>query len=173
MSVPSGLPGGGALARFMRCLPLAATVDFSGLQGDAAQNPLLVAQTICGTDAGLREPLHAAVADRLRELEAGAVPSAALRSLAATPNRAALILTLNYDRLVQRAAEMNGRPVQTLGVDDIPDLLNDGLYDPDETLRVLHLHGTLEDPPWPAATSAQQPQRCRQPPVSTSATGRH
>lgn len=34
----------------------------------------------------------------------------------------------------------------TLGVTDIPQLINDGLYLSDGVLRVLHLHGNLEDP---------------------------
>jgi len=58
-----------------------------------------------------------------------------------------LVLTLNYDRLVERAAVQAGRQVQTLGVEDIHDLLNDGLVEPDDSLRVLHLHGSLDDRP--------------------------
>jgi SIR2-like domain len=147
MSVPSGFPTGPGLSTFLRSHSLAAGVDFSALPADELTNPLLVSQTICEANPDLRVPIHRAVRDRLLEIEANAAPANALRALAATPNAAALILTLNYDRLIERAADGIGRPVVTLGVGDIPALLADGLRTPDKTLRVLHLHGTLDDEP--------------------------
>jgi hypothetical protein len=147
ISVPSGLPTGWGLSEFLRRHPLAAGVDFSSLPADALGNPLLVTQLICESDPALRVPIHAAVRDHLLDLEAQAEPSAALRSLVSTPNAVRLLLSLNYDRLPERAAESIGRPSETLGVRDIPSLLSDGLYDEGEALRVLHLHGTLDDEP--------------------------
>jgi len=102
MSVACGLPSGGALADWMRNLPLASHVDFSPVPSDKTRNPLWISQQILVRDPSLRPALQEAVADHLRQLEAKATPSPALLSLARTPNRPALILTLNYDRLVQR-----------------------------------------------------------------------
>jgi SIR2-like domain len=112
-----------------------------------ARNPLWVAQQVVQSDESLRSPMMAELARHLQMLEAAATLTPALLALANTPNRAALILTLNYDLLIEQAAVQNGREVQTLGVADIPRLLMDELQEPGETLRVLHLHGSLLDPP--------------------------
>lgn len=131
----------------MRALPLASGIDFGTLPDAHCRNPLWVAQQIVRTSPSSRAELHRAVAERIADLEAAAVPSAALGSLASTQNQPALVLTLNYDRMVENAARAAGRQAITMGIDEIPSLLNDGLYRHDDTLRVLHLHGSLDDPP--------------------------
>jgi SIR2-like domain len=147
ISVRCGLPSGAQLAQWMRGLPLTAGVDFGVLPPTGQLNPLWVAQQIVQTDLGLRAPLQQALAGHLAALESAATLTPALRALARTPNRPALILTLNYDRLVEKAAAEIGREVHTLGVKDIPRLLNNDLIEPDGSLRVLHLHGSLSDLP--------------------------
>jgi hypothetical protein len=146
VSAGCGLPSGPQLADWIRERTSLATVDFTAIPPPQERNPLWVAQHVVDTDAALREPMMSELAQHLEDLEAGATLSPALLALAGTPNAAALILTLNYDLLIERAAEAGGRPAQTLGVPDIPQLLTDGLQDPDRTLRVLHLHGSLLDP---------------------------
>ncbi len=147
IGVRCGLPSGVQLADWIRGLPLASSVNFGVLPRAARRNPLWVAQQVVRTDSSLRAPLHRAVASHLITLEATAALSPALLALARTPNRPALILSLNYDRLVEKAAVQAGRHVQTLGVEDIPGLLNNDLIEPDGSLRVLHLHGSLDELP--------------------------
>jgi len=147
VSAGCGMPTGPELARWIRALPLAAGVDFSSLPARQRDNPLWVSQLIVDNDREVRAPLHQRVAAHIASREADVNPNAALLALAHTPNRPSLILTLNYDLLVERAAEIAGRECETLGVQDIQQLLNDGLVEPSEKLRVLHLHGSLLDPP--------------------------
>lgn len=154
ISVPCGLPSGAQLAEWMRGLPLSEGIDFGALPAARRRNPLWVTQQVVRADPSLRAPLHRAVADHLITLEDVATPTTALRALARTPNRPALILTLNYDRLVEKAARQVGREVHTLEVEDIPSLLNNGLIELDGSLRVLHLHGSLDGPPEKLALTA-------------------
>lgn len=147
ISVPCGLPSGSQLADWIRGLQLAVDVDFDVLPPGHRRNPLWVAEQVVRTDPSLRAPLHQALADHLTTLEDAARLTPALLALGQTPNRPALILTLNYDRLVEKAAKQGGREVHTLGVKDIPSLVSDGLVEPDGSLRVMHLHGSLDDLP--------------------------
>jgi hypothetical protein len=155
ISVPCGLPSGGELADWIKQLPEVAAVDFGSLPEPQERNPLWVAQQVVNSDTRLRPVMMRRVAAHLGELEDAATPSAALRSIARTPNHPGLVLTLNYDRLVERAAQDAGREVLPLGVNDIPSLLNDDLANRDEVLRVLHLHGSLNDPPEDLILDAQ------------------
>ena len=147
MSVPCGLPSGGELADWIRTLDLAVGVDFSSLPPRQERNPLWVSQQILSERPQARGELHRAVAEHFEEREASARPSPALLALARTPNQPSLILTLNYDRLVEIAAEEAGREVESLSMGDVHTLLNDGLAEPGDTLRVLHLHGRLGESP--------------------------
>lgn len=67
------------------------------------------------------------------------LPTATLRALARVPSK--LILTTNYDFAIETAAKANGQPVESLTAHDLPAILQ-----PSETLRVVHLHGHIEDP---------------------------
>jgi hypothetical protein len=147
VSAGCGMPTGAALAREIRALPIADTVDFTRLPDRHQDNPLWVSQLVVEHDEGLRRELHLQVARLFARWESEAVLSPALLALARTPNRPSLVLTLNYDRLVEQAAESIGRSCETLGIRDIQPLLNDHLAEPSETLRVLHLHGSLLDDP--------------------------
>jgi hypothetical protein len=147
MSVPCGLPSGGELADWIRSLPELGEVDFGRIPHGQQRNPLWVAQEVSKTDPQLRRWMMNRLVDWLLELEEAATPSAALRALAQTPNRPGLVLTLNYDRLVEKAAAEVGREVIPIGVQDIQSLLNDGLANENGSLRVLHLHGSLDDSP--------------------------
>lgn len=118
-----------------------------------------MAQAIVDQDPSLRQTLHEQVAHYLAHLESHAVPTLALRALARSPTGAGLILTLNYDRLVERTADAQGIPVVSSGVDDISALLADSLPPEDGALRVIDLHGSLDDPPDQLTLDAQSYMR--------------
>lgn len=150
ISKPLGLPLGAELARWICEFAAQAGAPLDGVPDGVLQNPLEIAQRLRDTRPDLRGSMHEFVAARLRTLEASVRPSRALRALAATPNTASLVVTLNYDRLVERAAEEIGRPVRELGIEDVRKLMADGLSGPAgprQELRVLHLHGSLRDDP--------------------------
>jgi hypothetical protein len=139
------LPTGGALAAWLRGQEFGAGVDFSGIdaQGRGA-HPGYVASRILDHDRSRRETMSRAIADRIADGQAAATLSKVVMAIAAAP--AGVVLTFNYDTLVEEAARTQGRAVYTLRLDDIPELINDHLYARDGALRVVHLHGVLEDP---------------------------
>jgi CheY-like chemotaxis protein len=150
MSKPSGLPLGAELADFIAAFAKEAGVPVHEVPLAARSNPLEVSQRVIDARPDLRESLHEAVASHLLKLEKATEPSAALRALAQTTNAVSLVITLNYDRLLERAASDIGRPSREIGVDEIPSLVNDGLRStggPKDELRVVHIHGSLRDDP--------------------------
>lgn len=64
----------------------------------------------------------------------------ALRALCKV--RSGLIVTTNYDVAIEVSAQAIGRPVRSLTLADF----DAALAEPDETLRVLHLHGLCTEP---------------------------
>ncbi len=147
VSAGCGLPTGAQLADWIRGLPLVQAVDFSGVSPSEMRNPLTIAQRVVDHDPASRVEMMRALVAHLRGREPTATLTSALAALVRTPNAPRLILTLNYDLLIEKAADQNNRAVETLGVADITALLSDGLQEPGEALRVLHLHGSVEDPP--------------------------
>jgi hypothetical protein len=141
ISVPSGLPTGAVLADWMRGHQIADGVDFSGLGDSARRNPLVVSQVLVDTHPERKSELLSAVREHMATLCDEADLSQELMALASAPS--GLIITLNYDDLIERAAEAEGRPVESLGRDAIAGLVTDHLGETDGVLRVVHLHGSI------------------------------
>lgn len=145
ISARAGLPLGGDLAAWVAAHPLAGGVDFSPLPADGARrNPLQVAQLLLDERPDASEPLEAAVRDLIAERSAGAVLTDELLAIARTPGR--LVLSLNYDPLIQRAAEAQGIAVVTVTRREIASLIGARLPRRDDPLHVVHLHGTVTRP---------------------------
>jgi len=85
-----------------------------------------------------------AVCDHIATEQARATQSRLVRAVAATPVN--VVLTFNYDTIIEAAARAIGRTVHSLGLADVPELINDHLYEPDGDLRVVHLHGMVDEP---------------------------
>jgi len=144
VSAGCGLPTGCGLARWLRAQKFAGGVDFSRLDTRGkGEHPGYVASCIIDHDRTLKEPMSRAVVDHTAVCQANATFSRVTRAVAATP--VGIVLTFNYDTLLEAAALSQGRPAHTLGIRDIPDLINDHLYEPDGELRVAHLHGVVDD----------------------------
>jgi hypothetical protein len=145
ISAGCGLPTGGALATWLRGQDFAADVDFSGIDAQGrGTHPGYIASRILDHDRSRRETVSQAVADHIADRQVAATLSTVVMGIAATP--VGVVLTLNYDTLVEEAARTQGREAYTLRLDDIPELINDHLYARDGALRVVHLHGVLDDP---------------------------
>lgn len=107
ISQDAGLPGGKELADWIRAHELASGVDFSSLpEAGARASPLDVSQWLVDRRPHIAEALRAAVRHHLVALCARARIVPHLEDLARTPGR--LIVTLNYDDLIERAAEQQG-----------------------------------------------------------------
>lgn len=126
----------------MRTIPLVDGVDFTALPSGRADSPLHVSQHIVDSDPRLREPLLEAVRARIRELSTAATITPALKRLSEIPS--GVIVSLNYDQLVERAAQEGGRAAESLDLAQAIKLIAAG-GDEDGTLRVIHLHGDVED----------------------------
>ena len=123
----------------------AADVDFSLIDAQGRDaHPGYVASRILDHDRSRRETMSKAVAERITERQAEATLSKVVMAIAGTP--VGVVLTLNYDTLIEEAARAQGREAHALRLDDIPELINDHLYVPDGALRVVHLHGIVDDP---------------------------
>jgi hypothetical protein len=138
ISAEAGLPLGEELAAWIRDHELSAGVDFSLVPQD---DPLHVSQLLLDerpAAAGLlRQPLREHFIERC----ASATLTPALLHLARTPGR--LIITLNYDDLIERAAEEQDVPVCSMTRDDIGRLIAARLPRGDDPLHVVHLHGSV------------------------------
>lgn len=142
VSVDAGLPTGTQLAAWMRAHHVAADLDFDALPPGHRSNPLHVSQHIVDSDPARRDPLLDAVRVYLRQLSDGAQLTSTLRHLGATPS--GLVLTLNYDCLVERAAREAGREALSLDLAEAIDFIAAGGGAPG-VLRVVHLHGDTND----------------------------
>lgn len=147
LSAGCGLPTGKALAEWLRRQPFADGVDFSGL-GELIDHPGYVAGEIADGDdrEERRSTMREAVDNYISTLQdrAPSELTPALRAVGRAPS--GLVLTLNYDTLVERAAELEGRPCKPFGPNDIRQLVSDGIYPRDGGLYVVHLHGILGSP---------------------------
>jgi hypothetical protein len=126
-------------------LQLAVDVDFDVLLPGHRRNPV-VAEQIVRTDPSLRAPLHQALADHLTTLEDAARLTPALLALG-RPQIARLSSSLSTTTGWWRRRPGRVGAGACAGVKDIPGLVSDGLVEPDGSLRVMHLHGSLDDPP--------------------------
>jgi hypothetical protein len=84
--------------------------------------------------------LAQAVIAHIRDKAGSASITPAIQHLAAVPT--GLVITLNYDDLIERAAREAGREVVALGLDQVRDLVAEG-RPRDDVLRVIHLHGDV------------------------------
>nr|WP_246345660.1 SIR2 family protein [Conexibacter arvalis] len=143
MSVEAGLPLGKELAAWIRCHELARGLDFS-LLGAASEDPTAVLDVVDDHRAesvpAILDDLRAWLASLCRQAE---VPEP-LRHLAHVPGR--LVLTLNYDDLLERAAEEEGRPVRSVTREQLPRLIGAGAPLAEDPLHVVHLHGSVRSP---------------------------
>lgn len=73
----------------------------------------------------------------------GARPSSALRALARVPSR--IVVTFNYDRLIEAAADLEGIAHRSFTHSDLP-YPEDLEVGADHELYVVHLHGVMDDP---------------------------
>ena len=145
ISAGAGLPLGADLAAWIAVHPLANGVDFSPLPADGARrNPLQVAQLLLDERPDAAESLDRAVRDLIAERSAAASLTDELLAIARTPGR--LVLSLNYDPLIQRAAEAQGIAVVTVTRREIARLIGARLPRRDDPLHVVHLHGTVTRP---------------------------
>jgi len=145
VSAACGLPTGANLAHWLRNRDFAAGVTFSPLDAiDRGAHPGYVASHILEHDRSLRGHMLQAIAAHITSKQATATVSRVIRAVAASP--VGVVLTLNYDTLTEDAALESGRAAHSLVLDDVPELLNDHLYDPDGDLRVVHLHGIAAEP---------------------------
>lgn len=145
ISAGAGLPLGSELAAFIAAHPLAEGIDFSPLPADGARrNPLQVTQLLLDERPEVSAPLEAAVRDMIAARSAAAVLTDELLAIARTPGR--LVLSLNYDPLIQRAAEAQGIAVVTVTRREIAHLIGARLPRRNAPLHVVHLHGTVTCP---------------------------
>ena len=145
VSASCGLPTGSDLADWLRAQAFAAGVSFSELDAQGrSRHPGFIASRIIDHDRALREPMSNAVAAYIAARQAAATHSRMVRAIAATPT--GVVVTLNYDTLVEDAARVQGRDAYPVLLDGIPELLNDHLYELDGALRVVHLHGLIDEP---------------------------
>lgn len=145
VSAGCGLPTASGLAHWLRAQDFAQDVDLAPIDahGDGG-HPGYVATAILNRDPSRRGRLLQAVAAHIAAAQAAATHSRVLQAIAATP--VGVVLTLNYDTLIEDAARAKGLTAHSLAIRDIPELINDHLYQPDGALRVVHLHGITDDP---------------------------
>jgi hypothetical protein len=145
ISAGAGLPLGADLAAWIAAHPLANGIDFSPLPTDGARrNPLQVAQLVLDKRPDAAESLEAAVREMIAERCSEASLTDELLAIARTPGR--LVLSLNYDPLIQHAAEAQGISVATVTRREISRLIGARLPRRDNPLHVVHLHGTITRP---------------------------
>lgn len=145
VSAGCGLPTGAQLAAWLRAQKFAAGADFSGLDDRGrGDHPGYVASRIRDADPGAYPAVREAVAAHVSSVQARATYSRVVQAIART--RTGVVLTLNYDTLVEEAARAARRPAESLLLADVPELVNDHMLDPDGTLRVVHLHGIVTEP---------------------------
>ncbi len=136
------MPLGAELAAWILRSELAVGVDFSSLPEPGARtDPLHVSQFLIDARSEVAEPLRRAVHQHFVERSAAATLTPLLLHLARTPGR--LIVTLNYDDLIERAAEAQRIPVRSLTRDDIASVIAAPLPRGDDPLHVVHLHGAI------------------------------
>lgn len=145
VSAGCGLPTGAQLAEWLRAGDFAVGVDFASLDAKGlGDHPGHVASRIFDADPSARGAALPAIAAHIDAAQARATFSRVVNAIAATP--AGVVLTLNYDTLVEEAARAQGRVAHSLVLADVPELINDFLLEPDGELRVVHLHGITSDP---------------------------
>ncbi|HWT95371.1 MAG TPA: SIR2 family protein [Solirubrobacteraceae bacterium] len=101
-----------------------------------------MSQRIFDLDASRKGPLTEAVRAHVKRMADAAPLSPALRHLAATPS--GLVVTLNYDSLIERAAREAGRDAISLDLAQAMQFVGAG-GGTAEVLRVVHLHGSTDD----------------------------
>lgn len=127
----------------MREHEVAAGLDFDALPPGHRSSPLHVSQHIADSDPARRGPLLDAVRAHVRQMSDAARLTSTIRHLGATPS--GLVVTLNYDCLVERAAREAGREAMSLDLAQAIDFIGAGGGAPG-VLRVVHLHGSTNDP---------------------------
>lgn len=121
VSTGCGLPTGRRLATWLRTQPFAMDVDFSALDRQGrGEHAGYVANRIVDHDRSRREQMAIAVAGHIDQCQAATTPSRVISAIAATP--VGVVLTLNYDTLVEVCAEATGRTAHSLTLEDIPEL---------------------------------------------------
>src|SRR3954451_23763303 len=136
MSFPCGLPPAVELAKLLRESGLAA----AGFHQPNDLNQVVDALLAAGAD---RAALQSFVVAQYDLPTTGARPSPALRALARVPSR--IIVTFNYDRLIEAAADLEGVPHRTFTHQELP-YPEDLEVGADHELYVVHLHGVVDDP---------------------------
>jgi hypothetical protein len=145
VSAGCGLPTGSELGLWMRRREFATGVDFSGLDRNGqGEHPGHVARQVLEEKPEVRRPMLVDVAGHIEATQARAELSRVVQAIAATPT--GVVVTFNYDTIIEQAAEEAGRRAHPLLLDDIPQLVNDGLDQADGDIRVVHLHGVVDDP---------------------------
>lgn len=137
ISEGAGIPGGRALCAALRALrpSLAPTVEDPRLMVDAL------------VTAGIDQDAITDVIAASLDLAAipGWAPNDVLRALVKVPSK--VVLTLNYDLSLEKAAEVEGIEAKSYGPRELGQMLRDiddhGSRGP---LRVGHLHGMLDEP---------------------------
>jgi SIR2-like domain len=133
------MPLGSELAEWIRTHDLSTGIDFA-LLGAALDDPAAVMQLADACQGARRDERRVALRDMFEQLCETARLTESLLSLARVPGR--LILTLNYDDLVERAAEEQNLTVRSLAREDIPELIP-ALPQQNDPLHVVHLHGSV------------------------------
>ena len=134
ISASAGMPLGAELAAWILRSESAVGVDFSSLPEPGARtDPLHVSQFLIDARSEVAEPLRRAVHQHFVERSAAATLTPLLLHLARTPGR--LIVTLNYDDLIERAAEAQRIPVRSLTRDDIASVIAAPLPRGDDPLQ--------------------------------------
>jgi SIR2-like domain len=141
MSLAAGLEDARALARWIGQLPMANGVELPAYQ---RENLFAVADAVVGGEFDRAIELRRLVADRLRLREGQFRITEALAAVVHAPSR--LIMTFNYDELIEAAAANEGLPYRSGTQEDIELLqeITDGQI-PLE-LTILHLHGWVRAP---------------------------
>ena len=138
----AGMPHGRALAALIQTLPLAAGVDIPPAE---VHDCLRVADRIVDRDAAKGEELRQLVADHLQLASHGFTITETLMAIVHAPAR--VILTFNYDLLIEAAAEAAGVPYISLTIEDIDELQPIIAGTLPDVLTIVHLHGSVQHPP--------------------------
>ena len=141
------MPNGIRLARFIRSLPMAEGHSFAN--PDHCMDVATAVVGAAGHQADLRrEQLNQLVAEfhELKRWPDRRV-TRAHRALVKTGSK--WIITFNYDRLLEEAAEVQGIVCESLSNVDVVRAAELVVQDedPDRPLRIMHLHGVVDDPP--------------------------
>lgn len=140
LSAAAGLPGSIELAEHL--------VTAGGLPAPAGgwpENLFVVADAVYGAPQASREVLNQAIASRLDLANnPGVGPTGTHRALARTPSK--LIITFNYDLLIEEAARQQGIDYLSITHRDSEVLIEHLRARRRRQLLIYHIHGSITEP---------------------------